>query len=182
MRTPAICVLALLSLGGCQSAVPLEIRSEPALSLSLADVQADPAAREGWLVRWGGAIVKVENRNTETWFEVLGTTLDGEGRPKDLDNPTGRFLARVHGFLDPAVYRPDRKLTVYGTVAGSESRPIGDRPYIYPLIKTQTYYLWPEYVVDDAYARSYWYDPYYYPYYYPFPYWHRSPFGLRSVW
>lgn len=176
MRTPAICVLALVSLSGCQSAVPLEIRSEPAPSLSLADVQADPAAREGWSVRWGGAIVKVENRDTETWFEILGATLDGEGRPKDLDNPTGRFLARVDGFLDPAVYRPDRKLTLYGTVTGSENRPIGDRPYTYPLIKAQSYYLWPEYL-DDAYAWPYWYDPYYYS----LPYWRRYPFGPRSV-
>ncbi len=177
MRASAFALLALLSLNGCQSAVPLEIRNEPVPSLGVAEVQADPSAREGRLVRWGGTIVKVENKSADTWIEVLGTALDGEGRPKDLDQPSGRFLVRVQGFLDPAVYRPDRRLTVYGAVAGSEARPIGERPYTYPIVKAQSHYLWPEYR-EDPYAWPYWYDPYYYPY----GYWRRRHFGLHSYW
>lgn len=179
MRQWIYCTLVLLALSGCQSSVPLEIRSEPAPSLSISQVQADVSAREGWPVRWGGTIVEIENKSAETWVEVLGTALDSEGRPMDLDNPTGRFLARVDGFLDPAVYRANRRLTVYGSVAKSETRTIGQRPYIYPIIKAQIYYLWPEYPEGYYYARPYyWYDPYFYPY--PYPYWHRYHFGLRS--
>ena len=48
------------------------------------------------------------------------------------------------------------------------SRPIDEHPYLYPLIKAQTYYLWNDYDPYARYAR-YYDEPYgFYPYPYSF--------------
>ena len=56
----------------------------------------------------------------------------------------GRFIIQTPGFLDPAIYSPGRKLTVAGTVAGKEVRPLGEIEYTYPIIEKRELYLWPE--------------------------------------
>lgn len=169
-----LCVLLLLS--GCASQIPLEIREPPAASPLFSQVRDDPKAYQGQPVRWGGTIVKVENRPTETWVEVLAKELGSEGRPVESDASLGRFLMKAIGFLDPVVYRTDRRITVYGRLAGQETRKIGDLPYTYPVVQADTYYLWSERRYYDY--PPYWYYPYYYPYY-PYPRFH---FGFYRGW
>jgi outer membrane lipoprotein len=131
----------------------------------------DPAQRYAGAppVRWGGRIVRVENKANDTWIEVIAKELDGEGRPIESDQSAGRFLVRVEGFLDPAVYQADREVTVYGVVETKVDRTIGERPYTYPMIRAQRFHLWEEefperYGYDPWYPRGYFYDPFYYPY------------------
>ncbi len=168
MHYPLIFVF-LVWLGGCQSRVPIEIR-EPVLgSPGVETVQREIKPYVGQFVRWGGVIVSVENRTNETRMEIVSKVLDDEGRPLKSDVSLGRFFARSEGFLDPAVYRAGREVTVYGAVETLVTRKIGERPYAYPVIRAEKLYLWPEYrYYPYAYPYYPWPGYFYYPYYYPF--------------
>ncbi|NIP73348.1 MAG: Slp/YeaY family lipoprotein [Gammaproteobacteria bacterium] len=169
---PLAGVLALAALAGCASPVPSQIREPAPGDLGLAQVQAEPQRHTGAPVRWGGTIVSVDNRPQVTTIVVVARPLDSSGRPREGDGSLGRFLAQVEGFLDPAVYAPQRQITVFGHVEGAMTRAIGEHPYRYPVVKVRTLYLWeppPEH--DWRYYDPYW--PYWYdPFYRPYPWWY----------
>ena len=170
---PALLATVLvLVLGGCASDVPQSIRQAPPSAVSPAEARAEPERLTGVTVRWGGTIASVENRREETWIDVVARPLASDGSPKDGDSPAmGRFLARVPGFLDPAVYSAGRELTVLGTFTGIETRSIGDFPYRYPVARVQQHYLWPPALEPRPSDYSpFWYDPWY-----PYPWWHHRP-------
>ncbi len=163
---PFILYAALLA--GCASQAPKAIRTEPPGSPTVAQVRADPQRWMGAQVRWGGTIASVENKGQETWVEVVSRDLWDEGRPMDNDRTGGRFLARIPGFLDPAIYAKERQLTVAGTVAGSLTRPIGQYPYRFPVVRADASYLWePLPPPRPWYHDPFWYDDPWYPYMYP---------------
>jgi outer membrane lipoprotein len=162
-------------LGGCASNIPLEIRediTDKNISIKAASQNFDQNMGEP--VRWGGTIANVENNATDTWIEIVGRKLGSYGQPLEVDQTQGRFIARVDDFLDPAVYKLDRRITIYGKVESRVVRQIDDHPYTYPLINVQSHYLWSEY--DHRRYYGYPYYPYY-PYYHP--YWYRYHFGYR---
>lgn len=178
-------VFAGLILTGCASRIPQNIRQAPTPNPSLAEVTSQGNAHLNQPVRWGGSILTITNHPNDTEIEILAKNLDGSGKPIDGDDSQGRFLARVDGFLDPAVYAQGRLLTLYGLVDSVVSRAIGEKPYVYPLLKTQTLYLWPrqvEYANPGYYPYSY-YSPYgYSPFgYYPYGYYYgfRGGYGRR---
>jgi outer membrane lipoprotein, Slp family len=169
-------LLGGILLTGCASQVPKAIQESAPGNLSVAEVRADVNVFIGRPVRWGGTIVDVENLKTDTLVEVLARPLGRDGRPSDSGPSSGRFLARIKGFLDPAVYVKDHSFTVTGTVAKAVQRPIGEHPYLYPEVAVDSHYLWaPE--PEPVYAGyPYWrrwglygYDPWY-PYWYPYRY------------
>lgn len=159
-----LCGFFSLLLAGCASQIPRAV-SEPAPSkLSVAQARASqgPIDRQ---VRWGGTIAKVENHKTETWIEVVERPLDNNGRPRQLDQSGGRFLARVDGFLDPVIYTLGRRITVAGLLQENITRPIGDYTYTFPVVKVTSFYLWPQ--LPQPVYRDPWYDPWH-PWHYPF--------------
>lgn len=165
--------LLALSLAGCASNVPAPIRDELPTAPSVAEVRADPGRFVGSTVRWGGVIVATRNEAEDSVVEIVQRDLDGSGRPKTSDRSEGRFLARVRGFLEPTIFAQGREFTVTGRLAAPQPGAIGARPYDYPVVDAETYYLWPELPPPDY--DPYWYDPWYpwYPYpwrYRPYPY------------
>lgn len=161
-------LLLLMLLQGCSS-VPEKIRTAPAGAPPLTQVRQAPQAHIGERVRWGGTIARVENRQAETLLEVVARPLHGDGEPKQLDSSEGRFIARVDSFLDPAIYAVGRNLTVVGTIVESVERKLGEMRYTYPLIQSESHYLWPEYTPSAEPYDPWLYDPWYpwrrYPYY-----------------
>lgn len=119
-------------------------------------------------MRWGGTIAEVTNHAQDTWIEIVSRPLDGDGRPERTDQTDGRFIAKVKGFLDPAVYERGRELTVVGTFAARIDRPIGEHTYSFPIVAATQIYLWPKprpVAPYDPWADP-WYSPWY-PYGYP---------------
>ena len=181
MRTAIALMAALPVLAACITAVPPTLR-EPANAVSFGAARADLDAHRGQPIRWGGTIIHIENRASETRLEVLARPLADDARP-NLDGPSkGRFIATYSGFLDPYVYTADREITVIGILTGSEARTIGSFLYRYPVIHAATVYVWPardNRAVDDPfYYDPWWPSPWYpwgYPFYYPYPY-YRSPY------
>lgn len=177
--TPPIrtaCLLTTLLLSACASQTPVNIREAPPGNPAPDVVRNDPAAHQSQQVRWGGEILETENRENATWLTLLARPLEKDGKPKLTDKSRGRFLAKVPAFLDPKVYTADRKVTVRGTVNGSETRTVGEYRYNYPVVDASDWYLWPREVEypPDYYYNPWWYDPWFYdPWYrYPYPYYY----------
>lgn len=178
-----VLLAALLVLSGCASTVPAPLRDVPENAPQPGEVQADPQRFRGERVRWGGTVVAVTNMAERTVLEIVARPLDTQARPRDVDRSLGRFLARVPGFLDPAVYARGREITVVGTVAGVQAGAIGEYPYRYPVVEVSARQLWQP--RPAATAPPYAYDPFWYDPWYPrslfYPY---CPYGVspRYCW
>lgn len=159
-------------LGACASQIPNEIRHVPPEMPSESAVREQPQHYLGARVRWGGTVVSVENRPSESVIEIISRPLESNGRPQDEQPGLGRFLARFSGFLDPAVITAGQPITVLGTVEGTEEHAIGKYQYQFPVIKIESYYLWPPKPVQ-AYPPPYWYDPWWYDPWWPYPHYPR---------
>jgi outer membrane lipoprotein len=169
-----IALFLTLALAGCASDIPRPIREAPAENIPFAQALNYPEKHHGAAVRWGGVIAAVENRRDETWIEIVERPLGADGQPRDTDKSAGRFLARVQGFQDPAIFAPKRLVTVAGALDGNNTRTIGEHPYTYPVVRVEHIYLWPipSRAAHHYYYRSpYWYDPWY-PWGYPYPHRH----------
>jgi outer membrane lipoprotein len=166
-------LLATLLLVSCASSVPQQIRRAPPDNPALQEVLADSSGHAGRQVRWGGVIVETENQSSSTTVTLLALPLGSTGRPKIGDDSPGRFMAIVPTFLDPTLYSENRRMTVSGTLSGSETRKVGEFPYRYPVVEVQQYYLWPvDLPLPPRYRGPWWYDPWWYdPWYdYGYPY------------
>jgi len=112
--------------------------------IPFSDILASPESYQGRVVRLGGVIVTTENREEETVLEILEKPLGRGGRPKSGDATGGRFRVVFDRFLDSAVYRPNRPVTIVGEVVGKETAPIGETTYQYPLLAGRDVRLWEE--------------------------------------
>jgi outer membrane lipoprotein len=140
-----ILVLAAMSLlAGCAHVISKEVLREVDTSVSFVQLSKDPEAYIGKTVLFGGDVIETQNLSGKTLVVVLQRPLGSRGEPSAGDVSEGRFIIQTPGFLDPAIYSPGRKLTVAGTVAGKEVRPLGEIEYTYPIIEKRELYLWPE--------------------------------------
>jgi outer membrane lipoprotein len=167
-RLLVIGVIALV-LGACAS-VPKPLAGE-----FIATTPSDAAPAAGTAVRWGGTIVNVEPRASDTCFEVLAKRLNTNGRPLQRDESDGRFIACRSGFFDPEVFVKGRELTIVGRFERTEPRKIGEYDYPFPIVSADVVYLWPPRVdVDRVYYPSPFFGPTWWDFYHPFPYRYRT--------
>ena len=177
MRIYLLSAVAAVALGGCASVVPETIRNAPPGNVQIAQAQDQPQEYRDSVVRWGGNIVSTRNERDHTVMEIVGRDLDYEGRPNETDRSLGRFIAKIPGFLDPAIYKTDRAVTVHGRIEGTVQKSIGEFRYTYPVVRVDAYYLWQPLPPPQPYY-PYYYDPFFYspwypwgwPYYRPWPY------------
>lgn len=103
-------------------------------------LERDPATQSP--VRMGGVVANISNQKDRTRVELVNLPIDSAGRPNIHQEPQGRFVAYVPGFLDPITYGEGRLLTLYGTTALSEQGKVGDYEHTYPVMNAQGYHLW----------------------------------------
>jgi len=167
------CLLSTLLLASCASQVPVNIRQAPPNNPLLDEVRDNAVSFQSRQVRWGGEILQLDNRENATVLSVLARPLSKDGEPRSTDSSQGRFIAHIPIFIDPKVYTMGREVTVRGTVAGIETRQVGEYPYTYVVVKATDWYLWPEAVQYPAdYYRWWYYDPWIYHPWYGYPYYH----------
>lgn len=160
---------------GCAAVIPQELAREVDRSISFQELKESPAVYQGKLVVLGGTILEAKNTSQGTVLEILQKPLDRYDRPKDVDESAGRFLALYKGYLDTAIYRSGRTITMAGKVLGAETRPMGEIEYTYPYLEVSSIFLWKEVRSEERpsviyYGRRpyWWYYPYY-PYYSHYP-------------
>ena len=160
-----LCIALLLSFS-CTYPISKQLRSEAQKdNLEFPGVLADPSPSKGKTALWGGRIIEAINTKEGTDIIILETPLDFTGVPESAQSSRGRFIARSAKFLDPAVYSPEREITLAGEIAGAEERSLGNVTYRYPVVLVKELYLWEKY-----YPSTGWYSPWYGgpgPYYEP---------------
>mgnify|MGYP001392132831 FL=1 len=165
----------LAGLAAC-APVSQEIRREAEASAPFNEIQRDPDKFKGSVVVWGGVIIETTNLRESTAVRVMQTALDFQGRPTDLDRSEGRFIVVVDRFLDPDIFKKGRELTVGGEIAGSETHPIGEIRYVYPVVRASELKLWEQRIPYPPY----YYDPWYWGPPYPWRPW--GPWGRPYWW
>ena len=148
----------LFAFSGCAPIISKQLREQVSKELTLSEVLKDPETYKGKTVLWSGVIISSVNLKEGTIIEVLQKPADTRGKPKDVDESDGRFLALNPGYLDVAIYNSGRKVTVAGEVQGKRIQRLGEIDYTYPLISAKEIHLWPVEKEDRVY--------------YPCPYWH----------
>lgn len=159
------CLVVLLSglLVACASKVPKQLGEKLPDAPSRGAVRQDADRYLARPVRWGGEILSLRNGASSTEVEIFGRPLSRNGEPRPDGGDGVRFIARVPGFLDPAEYQVNKRLSVRGRVAGTLTRPVGEFPYLYPVVDVGVHHLWPVY------------EP-------PPPAWAQDPWGVWGPW
>ena len=165
----ALCAILITLFSGCATQVPTAISKIPAHNISVTEVRMDLQRFSGAEVRWGGVIIKVENKASRTWIEIVSRELRKNGQPLSDSKSSGRFIASFSGFIDPIVYEVGASVTVVGSIAGESVRLIGEYAYAFPVVSVSTAYLWPK--KDEIVRHEYYPSPW--GYYDPWPYYHR---------
>ena len=157
------CLLMFLFLisAGCTPLISKELRRELSPDITFKQIIKDPDAHKGKKILISGIILGSRNTKEGTLIEILQKPADIEGRPKDVDDSDGRFLALYDGYLDIAIYSRGRDAAVAGEITGKRVLPLGEIDYIYPLISIKEIHLFK--VRKEERSR---YCPY------PFWWWH----------
>jgi len=144
-RTLLACIATLTALvmAGCAPVISPAVLKEVDQSVGFEQVLKNPLAYRGRTVLLGGDIIETQNFAEKTLIVVLQRSLGFRKKPAAEGESKGRFIVSVPGFLDPAIYRPRRKVTVVGSVSGKEVRPLGEIEYTYPIITKRELYIWP---------------------------------------
>lgn len=112
--------------------------------LTASVARGEPERAAGSTVIWGGVIVTTENLADRTRIEMVSYPLDERTqRPLTDSQPGARFLAYVDGYLESAEFADGRRLSIRGTVSGTESGQIGEADYQYPVVDAEELHLWP---------------------------------------
>jgi outer membrane lipoprotein len=157
------------------SVVPRQIRSESEPAVPFHKLLETVDDFIGKTVILGGYILEVENLSDKTNLIVLQAPLSWGDEPKSKDLSEGRFIVSHSGFLDPEVYKKDRKITVAGNVTGIQREKFGKTSYLYLKVESRSLHLWPQPEYDYRYPYDYyWYYPNpYYRWYHPYYPYHR---------
>lgn len=144
-RSLLVCmtILILFALAGCAPVISRSVLKEADPSVRFEQVLENPDAYRGTVVLLGGEIIKTENHPEKTTIVVLQRSLGFRNKPVSDSDSKGRFIVAAPGFLDPVIYSPRRKITVVGSVAGKEVRPLGEVEYAYPIIDKKELHIWP---------------------------------------
>ena len=138
-------------LAGCAPVISKGALKKVDQGLGFEQLLKDPEAYREKTVLLGGNIIETKNLPDSTLISVLQRPLGFRKKPTGEDVSKGRFIVYVPGFLDPAIYRPNRKITVVGSVVGKEVRPLGEIKYSYPVIEKRELYLWP---AEESYVTE----------------------------
>ena len=129
---------------GCAPVISQETLKTVDQQVGFETILKNPIAHRGKTVLLGGSIIKTTPFPGKTRMIVLQHPLGYRDKPSKERTSMGRFILSASGFMDPAIYRAGRLVTVVGTVTGEETRPVGEIQYTYPLMEKKELYLWPE--------------------------------------
>jgi outer membrane lipoprotein len=129
-------------LDSCTSIQKRPNQQESYEKISFSEIFRSPEQHRGKVVRLGGVILDVVHKEEGSTLEILEKPLNWRGRPKPGDDSGGRFIAVFGEFLDKAIYRVDRQVTIIGEITGMKTAPIGETTYNYPLLSGREIQLW----------------------------------------
>ena len=139
----AFIVFLVLASGGCAHVISREALDEVNRNVDFEMVLKNPDAYIGETLLLGGDIIQTQPFQKRTLLMVLQRPLGFNSKPAAEKGSEGRFIVEAPDFLDPAIYKTGRQVTVAGVLVGKEIRPLGSRNYTYPFFRSKEIYLWP---------------------------------------
>jgi outer membrane lipoprotein len=144
LLTVAAILALFFMVAGCSLTQKRPNRAEPYEKIPFSEILRSPEQYRGKVVKLGGLILDVVNKEEGSTLEILEQPLNWRGLPKVGDVSGGRFMVVFEEFLDKEVYRTDKPLTVVGEIVGTKKGPIGETVYNYPLLSGREIRLWEE--------------------------------------
>jgi outer membrane lipoprotein len=135
-------VIVVLFMVGCAPVISKQVREQVRPDVTFREVLNDPERYKGQMIILSGIVVETENTKEGTLLQVLQRPAGFRGKPKDVDETGGRFLALDSRYLDVAVFTKGRAVTIAGEVQGKRILPLDETEYIYPLVYVKELYLW----------------------------------------
>ena len=130
MRWHWLIVLAnLLGCVACGSVVSPQVQSLADPALAYAQLASNSEAYVGKVVMLAGTIIEAVNTPEGTRLVLLQHPTNRRGRPQTDAPSGGRFLVLAPEYLEMAIYRSGRALTVAGEVRGQRTS-LSARPCI----------------------------------------------------
>ena len=124
MRWHWLIVLAsLLGCVACGSVISPQVQSLADPEFSYAKLASNPEAYVGKVVIIAGTIIEAVNTPEGTRLVLLQYPTNRRGRPQIDASSGGRFLVLAPEYLETAIYRSGRALTVAGEVRGQRGLP-----------------------------------------------------------
>jgi outer membrane lipoprotein len=154
-RLKTVITMSMLLFTASCSVISSEVRKEAEPAVAFKTLMKEANSYVGRTVIVGGYILATEKLADKTIILTLQAPLGFRNEPKSMDKSQGRFVVIHKDFLDPAVYRKNRKITVAGNVVGLTTKDDERCPNTCLTIESREIHLWPEY---------YYHRPRYYPY------------------
>ncbi len=159
-------ILSLVT-AGCAPVISKQVREQVRPDITFGEVLGNPERYKGQMIIVSGIVIETENTKEGTLLKVLQRPAGFRGKPRNVDETGGRFLALDSRYLDATVFTQGRAVTIAGEIQGKRVLPLGEIEYIYPLISVKEMYLWP---IEKSYPYrhyhyNYWWWRNRYPYY-----------------
>lgn len=138
-----LCLTACAALLSACAARPVVVASAPVTAALPFDVAAEPERYRGAEVIWGGMILAVDNRETQTEVTVLAYPLDTAQRPVPAAGTRGRFIIVLPGYVERHDYPDGLFVTLSGRLAGTRAGQVGEHDYAFPLVEAAHVHRWP---------------------------------------
>ncbi|MGF1720317.1 Slp family lipoprotein [Vibrio kyushuensis] len=137
----ALMSISLLFISAC-STLPESLASsdETLVSDYATWVNIDPVTTPQ--VRLGGVIASVTNLADKTRIEVVNLPISSSGKPDINQQPNGRFVGYVDGFLEPLAYGKGQLISVLGQSKGTEKIMVGESEQVVPAMTVSGHHLW----------------------------------------
>ena len=140
MRVIWLFILTLL-LGACATTIHRSVMGERGIPPK--EVAQHPDSVSNRVFEWGGVIVEPKNLRDSTELQILAYPLRKDGAPNLDKNPTGRFIAKAKGYLEPADYAAGRQVTLSGHLKEIRIGKVGQADYAFPVLEADEILLWP---------------------------------------
>jgi outer membrane lipoprotein len=149
--------------------MPKSVQSDQVVNIDMRQAQSDASCQKGKLVRWGGAIISNRSSNSGSRIEILAKQLSASARPSQSNDYIGRFIAESSSYIEPAIFKPGKSITILGEIMTCFKGKIDERDYVFPVVKIKGKHLWQEQKEHNLIMI----DPFFRPYPYPYPnHWH----------
>ncbi len=137
-----VCLISLLLASCGPKLIPDEIEAHIDPTLSFEEIIENPETHLGKKILLGGEIIETHIYEKGSEIEILQKPLDSGRAPRYTDVSLGRFFLADSTFLDPAIFKSGRRITIVGVVKGMKSKQIGEGERRYPLLEKEFLHLW----------------------------------------
>lgn len=141
MKKLCVIFLAVVGLSACSS-LPTELVTDSKQPVTNYQQWVNTNPSQTVDVRLGGVISKVTNLQDKTRIEIVNLPIDAAGKPDISQEPQGRFVAYLDGFVEPMTFSQGRLITVAGKSMPPETDKVGDYNYTFPVMNATGQHLW----------------------------------------